>query len=80
MESSGIPIDALFGTAPLANTGPLITSLQHSSTPAPSFEQIQGEIGVVNLSTSYIVGDYYAAIYLNKPGPVPLRIVDEMDK
>jgi hypothetical protein len=80
MESSGIPIDALFGTAPLANTGPLSTSLQHPSTTAPSFEQIQGEIGFVNLSTSYMVGDYNAAMSLSKPGPVPLRIVDEMDK
>lgn len=80
MESSGIPIEALFGTTPLANTGQLNTSIQHTGIAAPSFEQIQGQIGPINLFASYTIGDYDFDMSINQPDSVPLRIVKEMDR
>ena len=80
MESSGIPIETLFGTAPLTNTGQTNTPLQHTDPPGPPFEQIQGQIWTTHLSNSYIIEDYDFDMSSNTPDSVPVRIVKEMDR
>lgn len=72
MEYLEIPIDALFGSASLLNTRQQRTVLDNS---APPFTQTQGGSG---FSISFTTLN--DAMPLNESSPLPLRIVNEMDK